>query len=188
MQSAPQTRSRRWPEDAWARDHFKVDPAAGRYIFVAGGIGITPIIAMADHVRANGKDYEIHYCGRDVATMALLERLTTDHGDRLHVHSSAAGTRLDIEALLKNPADGTQIYSCGPERLLSTLGAAAGHWPDDSLHVEHFTSTFGEARSGQPQCRALRLRSHHPKTERAESKLMMTCCSRACGTSITLGL
>ncbi|ELB89316.1 cytochrome p450 monooxygenase [Rhodococcus wratislaviensis IFP 2016] len=75
MQCAPQTRSRRCPQEAWARNHFKLDPAADRHIFVAGS---TPIIAMADHARANGKDYEIYYCGRDVAKMALLERLSID--------------------------------------------------------------------------------------------------------------
>ncbi len=125
------------------RNHFKLDPDARRYIFVAGGIGVTPpIVAMADHAKAAGKDYEIHYCGRDVDTMALLDRLTAEHGAELEVHSSAAGNRLDIPALLATPVEGTQIYSCGPERLLTALEDATAHWPEDSLHVEHFTSNL----------------------------------------------
>lgn len=110
---------------------------------MAGGIGVTPpIVAMADHAKAAGKDYEIHYCGRDVDTMALLDRLTAEHGAELEVHSSAAGNRLDIPALLATPVEGTQIYSCGPERLLTALEDATAHWPEDSLHVEHFTSNL----------------------------------------------
>ncbi|MGW4591406.1 cytochrome P450 [Amycolatopsis thermoflava] len=123
------------------RNHFRLDPTARHYVFVAGGIGITPIITMADHVKAAGGSYELHYCGRDTTAMALLDRCRRDHGDRLHIHTSADGTRLDVAALLANPAQGTQIYACGPERLLDALAEASAHWPDDALHVEHFTTT-----------------------------------------------
>ncbi|OQQ30408.1 cytochrome [Prescottella equi] len=220
------------------RNHFKLDPDAQRYVFVAGGIGITPVIAMADHAKATGKDYEIHYCGRDVATMALLDRLTADHGDKVEIHSSAAGNRLDIPALLATPVDGTQIYSCGPERLLAALEEATAHWPEDSLHVEHFTSNLAtldpanehafevelrdsgltiQVAADQTVLDALRASNidiqsdceeglcgsceapvldgevdHRDmvltKTERAQNKSMMTCCSRACGKKISLAL
>ncbi|GLY65311.1 cytochrome P450/oxidoreductase [Amycolatopsis taiwanensis] len=123
------------------RNHFRLDSSAGKYLFVAGGIGITPIIAMADHVRAAGKDYEIHYCGRDRDSMALLDRLIRDHGDRLTVHAAGEGRRLDVDRLLAVPVDGTQIYACGPERLLSALDSAGQGWPEDSLRVEHFVTT-----------------------------------------------
>ncbi len=123
------------------RNHFRLAPDARRYVFVAGGIGITPIVAMADHARARGVDYEIHYCGRDEAGMALLDRLRADHGDRLHAHVSSAGDRLDVDALLARPDDDTRIYACGPQRLLDALESATRHWPDDALHVEHFTTT-----------------------------------------------
>src|SRR5574340_227291 len=220
------------------RNHFKLDPAAERYVFIAGGIGITPIMAMADRARATGKSYELHYCGRDVSAMAFLDRVTAEHGDRLVVHSSSAGTRLDIAALLATPIEGTQIYSCGPERLLSALEEATGHWPEDSLHVEHFSSSLAPLDPGQEHefdvelrdsgltvrvaadqtvLEALRANNidiqsdceeglcgscevsvldgavdHRDmvltKAERAENRLMMTCCSRACGTKLTLEL
>jgi len=220
------------------RNHFKLDAEARRYIFVAGGIGVTPIVAMADHAKATGKDYEIHYCGRDVTTMALLDRLTADHGDKLTVHAAAAGNRLDIAALLATPTPGTQIYSCGPERLLTALEDATAHWPEESLHVEHFTSNLAtldpadehafevelrdsgltiQVAADQTVLDALRASNidiqsdceeglcgsceapvldgevdHRDmvltKTERAQNKTMMTCCSRACGKKITLAL
>ncbi|WP_048877019.1 cytochrome P450/oxidoreductase [Saccharomonospora saliphila] len=123
------------------RNHFRLDPDARRLLFVAGGIGITPIIAMADHARARGVPYEIHYCGRDESTMAFLDRLRAHHGAHLHVHTTSGGTRLDVAALLAEPEEGTSIHACGPERLLDALAEAAAHWPEDALRVEHFTSS-----------------------------------------------
>jgi len=123
------------------RNHFRLDPDARHYVFVAGGIGITPVIAMADSVKARGGSYELHYCGRGTSAMALLDRCRRDHGGRLHVHCGADGTRLDVAALLTDPAEGTQIYACGPARLLDALADAGAHWPDGALRVEHFTGT-----------------------------------------------
>ncbi len=96
------------------RNHFKLDPDAKRYVFVAGGIGITPIIAMADQVKAAGGDYEIHYAGRSRTSMAFLDRLARDHGDRVRLYPGDEGTRMDLPALFADPEEGTQIYSCGP--------------------------------------------------------------------------
>ncbi|MEU6041788.1 cytochrome P450/oxidoreductase [Actinomadura sp. NPDC047616] len=126
------------------RNHFRLDPDARRYVFVAGGIGITPIIAMADHARRTGRDYEIHYCGRSTGTMACLDRLVRDHGDRLTVYRSAEGVRLDVDTLLADPVEGTLIYACGPRRLLDALDEATRHWPEDALRMEHFTSDVGK--------------------------------------------
>ncbi|GGO29835.1 hypothetical protein GCM10010116_59790 [Microbispora rosea subsp. aerata] len=123
------------------RNHFRLSPDADRYVFVAGGIGITPIIAMADHVRSTGKPYEIHYCGRDLASMAFLDRLERDHAEHLRVYPGAEGIRLDVAALLAEPVKGAQVYACGPGRLLTALEEAMRHWPEDSLRVEHFTAT-----------------------------------------------
>ncbi|TVT32944.1 cytochrome P450 [Amycolatopsis rhizosphaerae] len=220
------------------RNHFRLDPGARRYVFVAGGIGITPIAAMADHVRAAGGDYEIHYCGRDRSTMALLARLERTHGDRLVPHVGSEGTRLDAEHLLATPVPGTLVYACGPERLLSALDTATRHWPEDSLRVEHFTAATGpldpdgehefdveladsgrtirvpagntvlgalreagveiasdceEGLCGSCQVTVLAGEVDHrdrvlTKAERAVHNRMMTCCSRAAGDRLTLGL
>lgn len=125
------------------RNHFRLDPSARRLIFVAGGIGITPVGAMARQARTLGLDYELHYSGRSRATMAFLEELTALHGDRLHVHAGAEGNRVDLAALLSVPSAGTQVYACGPVRLLRALEAHCAQWPADTLHVEHFESTLG---------------------------------------------
>ncbi len=126
------------------RNHFRVDVDADRLVLVAGGIGITPILAHADRARELGLDYEIHYAGRAVERMAFLERLQRDHGDRLHTYAAADGRRLDLPHLLHEPPAGTQVYACGPDRMVHALEELAESWADpDALHVEHFSSALG---------------------------------------------
>ena len=126
------------------RNHFRLDETARRLILIAGGIGITPISAMARRARELGIDYTLHYSGRSRASMALLDELAALHGERLRLYIGAQGQRNDFAALLAQPQADTQIYACGPERMLQGLAQACAHWPEDSLKVEHFQSTLGK--------------------------------------------
>ena len=123
------------------RNHFRLDETAKKLVLIAGGIGITPISAMARRARSLGIDYELHYSGRSRASMALLDELRALHGERLRAHVSDEGTRNDIAALAVN--DGTQVYACGPARMLEALGRASASWPEDALRIEHFESALG---------------------------------------------
>ncbi|MFM0736302.1 cytochrome P450/oxidoreductase [Paraburkholderia xenovorans] len=123
------------------RNHFRLDEAARKLILIAGGIGITPISAMARRAQTLGLDYEIHFSGRTRAAMALLPELIELHGERVRVFVSDEGTRNDFNAL--RVEEGTQVYACGPARMLDALQDASLKWPDDSLKVEHFESTLG---------------------------------------------
>ena len=125
------------------RNHFRLDEEARKIIFVAGGIGITPIMAMARRARELGIDYQLHYCGRSRATLAFVPELQALHGERLHLHVSGEGSRLDLPSLLATPEPGTRVYACGPLRMLDALESACAHWPEDTLRVEHFESTLG---------------------------------------------
>lgn len=126
------------------RNHFRLDEErGGRYIFVAGGIGITPIMAMARRARALGLDYAMHYSCRKRDWMAFGDTLQALHGDRLHLHISDEGRRNDFAALCADLTGGpVQIYACGPGRMLDALQAAVGAagLPEDVLHVEHFSN------------------------------------------------
>ena len=124
------------------RNHFRMEESAARLIFIAGGIGITPISAMARRARELGLDYQLHYSGRARGCMALLDDLAQLHGERLHLHVSDEGGRNDFAALLAQPDAGAQIYACGPERMLAALQEACAGWPEDALRVEHFHSTL----------------------------------------------
>ncbi len=120
------------------RNHFRLDEQGRRAMFIAGGIGITPIAAMARRARELGMDYALHYCGRSRGHMALLQELAAEHGERLQVHASDEGRRADLPALLAQPGADTLIYACGPARMLQALQQAAAHWPEGALRVEHF--------------------------------------------------
>ncbi|MFD1712411.1 cytochrome P450 [Ottowia sp. GY511] len=120
------------------RNHFRFDEGARRLVFIAGGIGITPIAAMAQRAQALGLPYTLHYSGRSRRTMPLLQALAARHGEHLVVHAKDEGQRADLAALLATPEDGTRIYACGPIRMLDALDAATVHWPDDSLRTERF--------------------------------------------------
>ncbi|WP_250528039.1 cytochrome P450/oxidoreductase [Caballeronia sp. GAWG2-1] len=122
------------------RNHFRLDETADRLVLIAGGIGITPIGAMARRARAVGIEYEVHYSGRSRASMAFVDELTALHGDRLRVYVSAEGERIDFASL--HVDGGTQVYACGPARMLDALAAVSDAWPEDALTTEHFESTL----------------------------------------------
>jgi cytochrome P450/NAD(P)H-flavin reductase/ferredoxin len=123
------------------RNHFRFDESTKKAIFIAGGIGITPVATMARRAKELGIDYELHYSGRSRDTMALLDELSQLHGARLQVYAKDEGQRNDFGQLLGQPQEGTQVYACGPVRMLEALEACCEKWPEDALRVEHFQST-----------------------------------------------
>ena len=120
------------------KNHFRLDERAAEYVLIAGGIGITPIIAMAERLKRLGKPYTLHYAGRSRRTMAFLDRLATEHRDQLHLYPKDEGERLRIGTAIGEPVEGRQIYACGPDRLLEALELATDGWPAGMLHLEHF--------------------------------------------------
>ncbi len=124
------------------RNHFRLDEGAQRLLLIAGGIGITPILAMAQRARQLGQDYQLHYSVSSRAHAAYLAQLQQLHGARLHLHVSDEGSRCDFSTLLAQPDEATAIHACGPLRLLGALQAAVQRagWRADALRVEHFAS------------------------------------------------
>jgi cytochrome P450/ferredoxin-NADP reductase len=220
------------------RNHFRLDPTDEHSILVGAGIGVTPILAMADELASAGASYELHYCGRTRATMAYLERVVRDHGGRADLHISEEGTRLDVRSLRTATERLGHIYACGPQRLLDGLDEQSRHWPDDMLRVERFTTTGSlldpsnehdfdvvladsdltlrvtsdrtvldtlraagidiqsdclEGLCGTCEAQVIEGAVDHrdlvlTQSERAKGERMMTCCSRASNSSITLRL
>lgn len=128
------------------RNHFHFEPSTGApVVFIAGGIGITPFLAMAEAAVAAGIPFELHYAGRSRATMAFVAELEKLYDDRMYVYDAAAGDRLDVAALMATVPPGTEVYCCGPVRLVDAVEQATSNFAAGSVHVEHFEAKeFGE--------------------------------------------
>lgn len=125
------------------RNHFALRDAP-QYLFIAGGIGITPIMPMMTEAQRHGRPFRLHYAGRTRSAMAFLDVL----GDQpdLTLHISDETSRLNLtETLGEVASSDTAIYACGPQRLLDELAErCAVLGLSSSLHVEHFCATATE--------------------------------------------
>jgi ferredoxin-NADP reductase len=119
------------------RNHFPL-VAAERYLFVAGGIGITPILPMAAQASASGAEWSLFYGGRRRDSMAFLDELAA-YGDRVVLRPEDEFGMLDLATILA-PQQGTAVYACGPEGLLQAVEQQCADWPPGSLHVERFSA------------------------------------------------
>jgi len=119
------------------RNNFELDPAP-KYLFIAGGIGITPILPMIAEAARSGADWTLLYGGRTRASMAFTEELA-QYGDRVLLRPQDEHGLLDLAAYLGRVQHGTLIYACGPEPMLKAVAEASDHWPPNALHVERFT-------------------------------------------------
>lgn len=130
------------------RNGFPLDPHAARHLFLAGGIGITPIISMIRALHAAGDRFLLHYCTRSRERTAFLDELQplAAEGKVLFHHDGGDPARgLDLSTLLSAHEPGTHLYYCGPEGFMAAVAAAAAHWPARSVHFEHFSAPQREA-------------------------------------------
>ncbi len=120
------------------RNDFPLVTTATETLLIAGGIGITPILAMARAL--GGRGAEIHYAGRHRAAMAYADEVAAMPGARLVCDGGDPAKGLDLNALVAGPREGRHLYVCGPRPLIAaTLAAAkAAGWPDARLHFELF--------------------------------------------------
>lgn len=114
------------------RNHFALVDAP-RYLFIAGGIGITPIVPMIAELHARGADWRLVYGGRTRASMAFHEELSARFPDRVSVRPQDETGLLDLDGLLPAEAGDTAVYCCGPEALLLAVEARR-----PGVHVERF--------------------------------------------------
>ena len=124
------------------RNFFPLAPT-GPSLLIAGGIGLTPLMAMAESLAQNARPFDLHICTRTAGKAAFRERLgSRPYADRIHWHfdDGPAGQCFDIEALLASAADDCHLYVCGPQGFMDHVlakGRGAG-WPAGRLHYEYF--------------------------------------------------
>nr|WP_051971264.1 PDR/VanB family oxidoreductase [Kitasatospora azatica] len=118
------------------RNHFALVDSP-RYLFIAGGIGITPILPMLAAAEAAGAQWRLLYGGRRLDSMAFLDELA-GHGSKVDVCPEDEHGLLDLGSFLRPPRPGTAVYCCGPEPLLAAVQERCSDWPAGSLHLERF--------------------------------------------------
>lgn len=133
-------------------NHFPLAHDAQRHLLLAGGIGVTPILCMAERLANTGADFEMHYCTRSPERTAFHQRITgSGFAPKVHFHfdDGAAGQKLDIPVLLSAPASGVHLYVCGPKGFMDAVlnTARAQGWPEAQLHYEFFAGTVEKSDS-----------------------------------------
>jgi len=115
-------------------NNFPLRPAT-RYLFVAGGIGITPLLPMLRAAQAQGAQWSLLYGGRRRASMAFAEELTARHGERVLLRPQDETGLLDLPGYLGKPGEDTAVYCCGPGPLLDAVAeyCAENGWPEPAM-------------------------------------------------------
>lgn len=127
------------------KNHFALQHDARRHLLLAGGIGITPILCMAEHLAKSGVDFELHYCSRSRERTAFVQHIAASafaQRVQFHFDDAAPAQQLDLTAMLATPTPGQHLYVCGPKGFMdAVLGTArANGWPEAQLHYEFFAA------------------------------------------------
>lgn len=121
------------------RNHFKLQEA-NSYVLFAGGIGITPILAMARQLEQQGKEWKLYYMARNRARLSLLDELAKLPSERVVLHSDEESNMLDTRAITAQLVGGVGVYACGPTPLLDALEFQAGGARGWKFHCERFAA------------------------------------------------
>jgi vanillate O-demethylase ferredoxin subunit len=127
------------------KNHFQLAHDAKKHLLLAGGIGVTPILCMAERLAAVGGEFEMHYCARSADRTAFRERIAQSPFAAkvgFHFDDGDAGQKFDIAQRLKTPEPGTHLYVCGPKGFMDAVlnTARAQGWPEAQLHYEFFAA------------------------------------------------
>jgi vanillate monooxygenase ferredoxin subunit len=132
------------------KNHFSLVPASKTFLF-AGGIGVTPILCMAERLAWIGADFEMHYCTRSVERTAFHERIrSSPFADkvRFYFDDSAVADKIDLAAILRPAPENSHLYVCGPGGFIAFVKDTARKlaWTDDAIHFEYFAAQAAPSR------------------------------------------
>lgn len=125
------------------RNFFPLARDARRHLLVAGGIGVTPMMAMAAELQSRGGEFFLHYCTRSPERTAFRDRVEALAGAgraAIHYDGGEPSRGLDLAALLRQCEEGTHLYHCGPAGFMKAAAAASAHWPPGRVHAEYFAA------------------------------------------------
>jgi len=124
------------------RNNFALVDGASRYLLIAGGIGVTPMMAMLEKLKSTNANFTMHYCARSPETMAFKDRLTklVKTGQVVYHYDGGDPSKgLRLADILAKYEPGTQLYYCGPAGMMQAIAKETAHWPAETLHCEYFT-------------------------------------------------
>jgi vanillate monooxygenase ferredoxin subunit len=126
------------------RNHFPLASDRSHSILLAGGIGVTPILCMAERLAMTDRSFEMHYCTRSEERTAFRKRIAEgSFREKVHYHfdDGDAAQKLDIGKVLGNPSADVQLYMCGPAGFINYVVEAARRcgWPESQIHLEYFS-------------------------------------------------
>jgi dimethylamine monooxygenase subunit B len=127
---------------------FGLSKIGRKHILIAGGVGITPILAQMEDLHLDAVPYELHYSVRSPEHAAFLTRLRERAAERLTVYYDSSGHAIDFDTLLSTQPLGTHFYVCGPAGMIELVVAKAREWgwPESHIHWEQFSAPpAGEA-------------------------------------------
>ncbi|KXJ54640.1 MAG: ferredoxin [Thalassospira sp. Nap_22] len=112
---------------------------ASKYLLIAGGIGVTPIYAMANHLTMEGKPFKIIYCTRTAEDTAYMAEMKEAFGSNVTFHHDNGDLEqvYDFWDHFEEPSQ-IHVYCCGPSLLMEEIKAISGHWPEGRVHFEDF--------------------------------------------------
>jgi vanillate O-demethylase ferredoxin subunit len=141
------------------RNNFRLDTEAGGFLFVAGGIGITPILSMIRWCEANGRPWRLVYATRNRQRAAFYEELSAFGPEHVRFHfDDEEGRILDVAGAIADVAAGERIYCCGPDPLMKAAEAAAAGLPPGTIRFEWFTAPDDAASAPAGESFQIRLR------------------------------
>lgn len=125
-------------------NHFRLVDSP-RYLFIAGGIGIAPLLPMMQLVEREGRPWRLAYGGRTTSTMAFVDEVRR-YGERVQVFPSRVSGRMDLDALLGSEPNGAvAIFCCGPRGLIDAMAERCSAVPSRRLRVERFQPVLDPA-------------------------------------------
>ena len=130
------------------RNNFPLADTASRHLFIAGGIGIAPIKSMMHHLQATNGEFLTYYCTKSYEDSAFRDEFATlvEEGKLIYHHDGGDPIKnLGIEEILKEQEPGTHLYCCGPPGLMKAVEKSSSHWPEGTVHFEHFDRTVEPA-------------------------------------------
>lgn len=184
------------------RNHFPLQPVRGKVLLIAGGIGVTPLLCMADRLSAIGAPFALHYCTRSPARTAFHDRIAaSEFAPRVHFHfdDGPEAQRLDPASLFAGESANLDVYICGPAGFIDwivTAAASAGIAPQH-IHREYFSAAAVGPTPGGDSPFVLRIASTGESIEVAADEtaaaalarhgieIAVSCEQGICGTCIT---